>query len=220
MFQNKMKGHIVYADYDIIENSTHVLLYGRLENQQSFVTIHEISPYFFVETSKIKKLSKLLKKFKVEKTELKSFDGHPVSRISSNLHIDLNKLSHAIHKSSVSTYEADIKPHIRFLIDNNIFTSIEIEGEYESSEKIDRIYKNPKIFPIEYKQNLKVLSLDTESDKSGSLFCIGLYSDNYKKNFIVSNKKLQDAISCKTESECLEKFRSELLKFDPDIITG
>ena len=52
------------------------------------------------------------------------------------------------------------------------------------------------------------------------MFCIGLYGDNYEKNFIVSSQKLKNTVSSKTEAECLEKFKTELLKLDPDIITG
>jgi len=216
-----MKAFIVYPDYTIIDNQTHVQLFGRLENGQSFVTLNKLEPYFFIEESDLKKVSLLLKNFKAEKTQFTNFAGKKVIKISSSLHTELNKLIHVIHKKDVNTYESDIKPHFRFLMDNNLLGTVNIEGDYEMSEKVDRLYKEPKITHSEFKPKLKILSIDIESDKhTGKLFCIGLYSENYKKNFMITDKKLENVISCKNETECLEKFKAELIKFDPDIITG
>ncbi|MDP2628763.1 MAG: DNA polymerase II, partial [Nanoarchaeota archaeon] len=185
------------------------------------------SPYLFVETSKIKKISKYLKKFTIENTKLTNFLGFPVTKISAKNQTELNKLEKAIHKS-VETYEADIKPHYRFLIDNNLLGTIDIseKEDYESSERIDRIYHNPEISPpknsSESSKNLKlnIASIDTEWDESGNLICIGIYSEKIKKVFMITKHELKNTISCQDESDCLEKFKSALIDLDPDIITG
>ena len=233
-----MKGFIVYPTYEIINGETQIQLFGKLENGQSFVALNTLEPYFFIKAKDEKKVSKYLKtkenqrfsglqkserffrEFKVEKTKLSNFKGEPVAKISSQTPTELNKLYKEIHKK-IDTYEADIKPHYRFLMDKNLLGTIDVEGHFESSEKIDRIYQNPEITPSDFKPKLKVASLDIETDKkSDKLFCIGIYSENYKKVFFVTDKKLDNAISCSSESECLEKFKSEILKLDPDIITG
>jgi len=219
-----MKAFIVYPDYTILDNQTYVQLFGRLENGQSFATLNKLDPYFFIEESDLRKISLLLKNFKTEKTQFVNFAGKKVVKISSSLHTELNKLIHVIHKKDINTFESDIKPHFRFLIDNNLLGTINIDGEYETAGidgKVDRVFKEPKISSAEFKPKLKILSIDIESDKhSGKLFCIGLYSENYKKNFMITDKKLENVISCRNEAECLEKFKAELIKFDPDIITG
>jgi DNA polymerase II len=215
-----MKGFIVYADYSFIEDKNIVLLYGRLENGQSFVSTHNFEPYFFIKESDYDKSKSLFKNYSIEKTNLSNFSKDPVVKVSSTNISELNKLHKALHLKDIETFEADIKPQTRFLIDNDILGSIEIEGEYDSAERIDRVYNNPKISPVYFKPNLKVVSIDLESDKKGNLFCIGLYSENYKKNFIISKENLKDGISCKTELEILTKFRDEIIKLDPDIITG
>lgn len=215
-----MKGYIVDAEYEIIDGKTEIHLFGRLENGQSFFASHPFEPYFFIKTTDIGKVKKILQKFKVENLPCINFKGEKVTKISHPLNSEINKLYQALH-NTIDTYEADIKPVQRYLIDNNILGSIEIQGDYASAEKIDRTYKNAEIKSSSLKPKLKILSIDTESDKkSDKLFCIGLYSENYKKNFFVSDKKLDNAISCKSESECLIKFKEELIKFDPDIITG
>ena len=216
-----MKGYIIYPTYETINNETIIQLYGRLENGQSFVTLNRLKPYFYIKENDLKKVEKLLSKYEVEKKNLTNFKEEKVIKISAKNQSELNKLYQAIHKKA-DTYEADIKPHTRFLIDNNIMQTIKIEGDCTSSEKIDRIYNGPIISPIEpFKPKLKVLSIDIESSKkSGELYCIGLYTENEKKVFMITKHKLKNVVECKNESDCLEKFKAELIKLDPDIITG
>jgi len=217
-----MKAFIVYADYELINEQTTVKLFGRLENNQSFVSLNKIMPYLFVEEKHRNEIKKLLSKFGTESTNLTTFKGEKVIKISSKSHIELNKLSSVLHEKGIDTFEADIKPHIRFIIDNNLLGSINIEGEYDTNpnSKVDRIYNNPIITPSDFKPKLKVISIDLEAGSKSNLFCIGIYTENKKVNFMITDKKLKDTVSCKSEEDCLEKFKQELIKIDPDIITG
>ena len=53
-------------------------------------------------------------------------------------------------------------------IDHDINSSLEIEGEYERNERIDRFYREPKLKPADYfPNNIKLLSLDIETDCKG-----------------------------------------------------
>lgn len=216
-----MKGYIVYPTYEIINNETIIQLYGKLENGESFVTLNKIQPYFYIKEKDLKKVEKYLTKYQIEKTDFTNFEEEKAIKILSSTQSEINKLHQEIHKK-IDTYEADIKPQSRFLIDNNILGAIKIEGDYQSSEKINRIYDNPEITPIEpFNPILKIASIDIESNKeSGKLFCIGIYTENEKKVFMITKHKLKNAIECKDESDCLEKFKSEIIKLDPDIITG
>ena len=216
-----MKGYIIYPTHETINDETIIQLYGRLENGQSFVTQNRLKPYFYIKEKDLKKVEKLLSKYEIEKTNLANFREEEVVKISAKNQSELNKLYQAIHKKA-DTYEADIRPNTRFLIDNSIMQTIKIEGDCTSSEKIDRIYNEPEITTTEqFKPKLKIASIDTESSKkTGQLYCIGLYTNNEKKVLMITKHKLNHVISCKNEVECLEKFKSELLKLDPDIITG
>lgn len=214
-----MKGFIIYPTYETIEDETSIYLYGKLENGESFVTINKFQPYLFVKTSEMKKISKYLKDYKVQNLDWTNFEGEKVTKISSKNQTQLNKLYQVIHKT-VDTYESDIRPQYRFIMDNDLLGSMEISGEHESSEKIDRVYKEPKISKTEFHPKLKIVSVDIESDKNGGLFCIGIYAENFKKNFMITNHDLKNVIKCKNETEVLLKFAQEILKLDPDIITG
>ncbi len=216
-----MKGFIVYSTYELIKEKTIVQLFGRLENGESFVCQFPSKQYFFIKEKEEKKVSKYLKKYIVEKTNFTNFHNEKVIKISHENHIELNKLHKTIHKT-VDTYEADIKPQYRFLIDNNLLGNINIEGDYIKSEKVDRIYNSPEVQSpkSDFTPKLKILSMDTESDSKGNLFCIGLHTEKYKKVFFITKHELKNAVSCKDEADCLQKVKEEIIKLDPDIITG
>jgi len=226
-----MKAFIVYSSYEVIDEKTQIQLFGRLENGQSFVALFPFSPYFFILENNLRKVRALLKKYKTEKTSLTNFQGEKVIKISAKTSAELNKLSTTIHHKKIDTYEADIRPGTRFMIDKDLLSVIEIPDSetYQTAEKVDRVYQNPEIKPLpsdtlkKFKQKIKIISIDIEtSKKTGDLFCIGIYSPNYKKNFLIakSNIKIPHTIPCKDEYELLEKFKQEIIKLDPDIITG
>lgn len=214
-----MNGFIVYATYSNYDEKTEIQLFGRLENGQSFVTLSKFEPYFFIRKEDGKKALKDLKPYVPEKCEMKNFKGEEVLKVSFRTQTELNEAYKKLHRE-IEIYEGDIKPHLRFLMDNNLLGRMKIDGEYETSEKIDRVYKQPKISPSEFQAKVKTLAIDTESDEKGNLYCIGIAGENYKKCFVISQEKLENAINCKSEEDCLEKFRAEILKLDPDIITG
>ena len=226
-----MRGFIIYPDYTTIDNVNYIQLFGRLENNESFVTLSKFQQYFFIKKNDEKQVERIIKeqefknKVKLEKTKLTTFNQEEVIKILPENQEIQNKLAKAIHDEELETFEADIKPYTRFIIDNNFLGAINIQGDYESSERISRIYKNPEIKPGNFeaseKIKLKVVSIDVESSKNEEkLFCIGLYGHNYKKNFMITKNELYNTISCKDEEECLKKFKQALIDLDPDIITG
>lgn len=225
----KHKGYIVDITHKTVNEKTLIYLFGRLENQKSFAIIKEFTPYFFIEKSNLKKVEKLLPKYHTQDSNFKTFNGKQVIKISSENQQELSKLVQAIHKKEVDTYEADLNPSMKFIIDNELLGSIEITGELSSSpqdygnERVDYLFNNPEIKPCKFSPKLKILSLDLESNKkSGDLFCVGLYSNNYKKVFLINKKndKIPLAVNCKNEPELLSKLKEEIIKIDPDIITG
>lgn len=216
-----MKGFIIYQTYRVYNGKAYISLYGRLENGQSFLTLNEFKPYFYI---KSKDLENALNfgEFEFEETDFKNFEGEKLTRIILTLPKEVPILRDLLEENKTKTYEADVKFSRRFLIDGNIHSSIEIEGEYEVYEKVDRVYRDPLLTPAEYiPTNLKVLSMDIESSSNGNeLYCISLYSKDYKKTFLVGNLESPDVVSCDSEENLLEKFHEEIIEFDPDIVTG
>jgi len=211
-----MKAYIIYSTFETIDNETFVQLFGRMENGESFVSVNKFEPYIYVREKDRKKLPK---KSKIEETKLSNFEDEQVVKVLFKTKGELSNVFKSLIKK-IPIYEADLNPQMKFLIEKNILSTMDIEGEYESSEKIDRVYRDAELTPVEFTPKLKVISLDTESGMSGNLYCIGLSGENYKKNFMITSRKLKNTVSCKDEAECLEKFKEELIKQDPDVIVG
>ena len=216
-----MKAYIVNISSRIDEEKTFVHIFGRLENSKSFAAIIQVTPYFYIREADFQKAKRLLEKTKADKTNLVNKENEKVIKISHESQAELNKIVKAVHQKSISTYEADISPSMRYIIDNNLYGTIDITGETEPSERVDTVFTSAAIKPAQASIPLKVLSLDIESSKiTGELFCVGLYSQNYEKNLLISDKKVDGAVICKNEGELLSKVRETIIAFDPDIITG
>ena len=216
-----MKGFIIYSTYRVIDDKSYIYLYGRLENNQSFLAVNYFKPYFFIRTTDLKK-ALMLQTFEYKDTDLTNFKKENVTKIILNMPSEVPKLRRIFEDEGIECYEADIRFTYRFLIDKKIQGSLEIDGEYEMHPVLDRVYAEPEISSTEYlPKNIKVLSLDIETSIDGKkLYCISLYSEKYQKSFIVSKEKFKDTVSCPDEEILLENFKQAFILEDPDIITG
>src|SRR3989344_8766723 len=215
-----MKGFILYPTYEIEDNKAYVLLYGKLENGKSFLTKNYTRPYFYIESSKLKKAQKLTK-FDHEETNFKNFKRDKLTKIIIDLPKDIPALRQKLEKEEIKCYEADIRFAYRFMIDNGLQGTIEITGNPEKHNQVDVLFNEPELKSSQYTPQLKVLSLDIETAMSGKyIYSISLYSKNYSKSFIVHNKKIKNAEVFKDEKSMLEAFKNEFLKFDPDVLVG
>jgi len=239
--EKSLKGYIVYPTYRLIDEEVDgrkvkkavVYLFGKLENGESFLAMKEYRPYFYIAVADYKKhkenIDKTLKNFnaEIEECDFKNFDDDAVAKIYAELPADVAKLRKTLEEEhNVDCYEADIRFYQRYLIDQDIKGSLEISGKHKKGKYVDRIYEDPVIKHSDWRPELKVLSIDIEtSSKANQIYCISLYSEEYKKVIIVGldkdiGKPLHNALTVNTEKELLEKFQELVWKIDPDIITG
>lgn len=215
-----MKGFIIYSTYRIHDSKPYIYLFGRLENGESFLTINEYRPYFFIRQKDLK-LAQEKFKLETEETYLKNKKGEKVVRIYTRIPQEVAELKQQIERQGIKTYEGDIPFARRFLIDKKINSCMQIEGTFSKGEGISRIYKEPGLKPAEFFPELKALSFDLETDRKASqIFSIAMICDNFKRDLIVSDKKFPNADSFKTEKEMLEYFQKKVIELDPDILTS
>ena len=202
-----MKGFILYPTYRTSQGESEILLFGKLENGESFVASIRYEPYFYIRTKDKNKI----KEYNVEDTQLKNFNGEKVSRVTLNVPSEVPDIRRDLENEDVVCYEADIRFAHRYLMDKGIFMSIDIDGDYSPGQYVDRIYREPEIRPVEYfPENLKIFSLDIETSMDGTkLYSIALHSKDFAK-VIIDND----------EEKMLEEFKKTILDEDPDIITG
>ena len=215
-----MKAFIVYPTYRIVEDVTKVYLFGRLENGESFLSIHDYKPYFYIKKSDVAKALEL-ETFIVEEGVKKDFNDVELVKIIFNFPKQIGDARRKFEDKSIVCYEADLRFVMLFMMDNGILGSTDIDGEYKKGNYVDRIYENPKLTPAAYFPKLKVLSLDIETDmKAEKLFSISMVCDDFKQVIIQSDKNLNNAIVVDSEKKLVETFREKVKELDPDIITG
>src|SRR3989344_1407530 len=120
-----MKGFIVYPSYRIKNGHAQVLLFGRLENGESFVTITDCKPYFWIRHADKKKAQDILAEIKAEDITItdsacKNFDHEEVCKVTLTIPREVPELRKVFTDKHIPCYEADIRFAYRFLIDQRI----------------------------------------------------------------------------------------------------
>ena len=188
-------------------------IYGQSDAGSFFVTIDQFSNYFFVE-----------RKFA---TELKSLDGVWVEKIECRTQNELKNRKNEFIASGLRTYETDIRPLDRYLMDHDIFTQVTISGD--SFIKDGMIcFNNPKIAKGHYFPDYKLMSFDIETGKDGRLYSLAYSFKSKKINedkvFMLGENELNDLFKevhfCSTEKKILDEFSKATKRLDPDIFTG
>jgi len=119
---------------------------------------------------------------------LTAFDGRPVDAL-------YFKTQHLLYRSrqyyeglGIQTFEADIHPEERYLMERFIYGSIEFEGPCQSREGVIQ-FINPRIRKGDYCPLFSVLSLDIETGQEGKLYSIACHF----KGRTSGGKMFQDA---------------------------
>ncbi|MAF35830.1 hypothetical protein CL622_01785 [archaeon] len=216
-----MKGYIINTIYETKDDEVTVKLFGRLSNGKSFLATKKSKPYFYIlkkDQAKAKKLEEIID---IEKSLFKDFDGKPVVKLYTKIPSDVAAARHTLKQDGVKTYEADIRFTQRFLIDNGLKQAVEITGPSKKGKRVDLIFSEPKIKPVEFSPKPIILSIDIETNRfAKKIFSIALYMDGYEKVFCSKKFIHKDAICFENEKKMLQAFRKEVIKLDPDIITG
>ena len=223
-----MDGFIVYPTYRITDGKAQVLLFGRLSGGESFVSIHDFRPYFWIREKDHEKANRILteldaKNVEIEASEFRNFDDDPVAKVILSIPGEVPELRKIFTEHAIPSYEADIRFAYRFLIDHNIKGCMRISGKTEERPEfaVDKVFVNPEIAPTTFDPKLRVLSLDIETDVKGAqVYAISLYSDRVKKVLLLNERSYRNAESFSTEKELLEAFANAVRQEDPDIITG
>ena len=201
-----LKAFIIYSTYRIENSKAYVHLYGRLENGESFQSIHTFKPYFFIKTQDKIKAEALLTQlvldgelkltdgmaFSLEDTNAINFDGEPMTKVTLWIPGDVKPLRGRFEQQLIKCYEADIRFTTRFMIDMGIQGACTITGAYKNgkpgSGQPQRIYHDPTIIPLTeeeretYFPQLKILSVDIETTMDAKqLLCLSLYTEGFGK---------------------------------------
>jgi DNA polymerase II len=232
---NTMRGFVLYPTYRMIDGKTHVYLFGKLENGDSFLSIHQRDPYFFVKKKDQEKLELFLEKNKevrditdcklrFENSNFKNFDEEEVVKVLLTFPKQVPPFRKHLDQLDVAYYEADILFSQRFLLDNDIKGCLEITGAFKKGNYVNRIYEEPIVKGIpDYGVELDTFSFDIETNmKASEIFSIAYVCGEKKEVLLCTDKEIKKKeITCfPDEKSMITAFLERVQKIDPDIITG
>ncbi len=187
------------------------------------VIVTNNKPVFFIERNTI--LNPLTKNFLRKETKLRNFNKVDVDALYFNTQQALQKYDSELSEQNIKTFESDVDPLRRYLMEKFIFAQIEVEGEAQKKNNITR-FSNPQIKPANVNPDFVVASLDIETGIN-QLYSIAVHitgrKDEIKKVFMLGEpaKKSPDYISYHiSERELLNNFIKWFNEIDPDIIIG
>ena len=182
-------------------------------------------PVFFVDKETI--LDPLTKTYLRKETKLKNFNNRPVDALYFNTQKALTVFAETIQQSNQTTYESDVDPLRRFLMEKSINSQMKITGVAEKKDSITK-FLNPGIEPAEISPQFVIASIDIETGaKTNQLYSIAVHitgkNGEHKKVFMIGDKPKRDSelISYyNDERELLTNFFVWFKQIDPDIIIG
>lgn len=216
---------LLTAEWFDYQNRNILRFFGTSEDLGTVeVLINNNKPVFFVERSAI--ITGLKQKIFRKEVNMKSFSGQSVDALYFNTMKDLRQTIIDLKDIGVDTYESDVDPIKRFLMERFINAQMKVTGEAKTNNGLTR-FINPKIEPCEVYPSFVVASIDIEtSSRGGRLYSIAAHitgrKGEHKRVFIIGDKqKISDFISFHpNEINLLQSFFEWFKIIDPDIIIG
>ncbi len=244
------RGYIVQAAERTVDGRTEIDLFGRLETGETFAVVERRhAPRFHVRESDLASARQVLASYTTEvglsADGTRTMDGETTIRVEMASLPSLQRMRDALHRAGVRTYEADVKPSARLLIDRRIHGSLAITGAWRKGRRVNRVYEDPDLSPDDHSPALTLLSLDIETDPTAkTVYAVGLAFEDPRAGATVREVLLNAAgttapqapsapqaptalqapsaplRSFPGEREMLLEARRRILELDPDIITG
>jgi DNA polymerase-2 len=189
------------------------------------INITDNKPVFFIQRDSV--LINLKAPYTRKEVELKTFARKDVDALYFNTMSELRQTADELHQQNIITFESDIDPARRYLMERFINAQIKATGIISQRGKL-ATFTNPKIEPCNVSPNFVVASLDIEtSGRNNRLYSIAGHitrkAGEIKQVYIVNNndEKLPEyVLSFPDEKELLIHFIKWFNEIDPDIIIG
>ena len=161
--------------------------------------------------------------------ELATLAGAPVYGVYFPTRRALVEARKLLRSGGARLHESDVKPSDRFLMERFVTGGLVVTGDAREHPTY-REYRNPRIEPCDYRPELRVLSLDIETDSVETLYSICattrkrahvflLRSPEWGSNVQGERVDIEHSIH-PDETTLLEEFFAWVAAVDPDVIIG
>ncbi|WP_348708700.1 DNA polymerase II [uncultured Pseudoalteromonas sp.] len=193
------------------------------------VLVEQQEVVFFIPDNQVSAAERLLQSQNIyvrfADAKLKNFQNQSVICCYFNSLKDYYLAIKILKSSQIVTFEDDVRPIDRFLMERFIKGSVWVKGEIHTRSDF-RLLKKAKLKPNnEFKPNFKLVSIDIECNGDGVLFSISLVGDGIDKVLMIgrpeSTAELDYQINwCEDEIDLLSQFETEIQRIDPDVLIG
>ncbi|MGE5402996.1 MAG: DNA polymerase II [Ignavibacteriales bacterium] len=187
--------------------------------------INNVKPVFFVDRDKAD--FNLEQNYERREVNLKSFAGKEVDALYFNTQKELKYAAEKLRLNHITTYESDVDPLRRFLMERFINVQVELTGTFEKRGNLLKTI-NPKVKACDITPSLRCISIDIETGiENNMLYSIAVHYTwkgmESKVVFILGGEKSslpEYANPYPGEKELLLAFLKWFKETDPDIIIG
>lgn len=206
----------------------HLLRYYGISKEQGRVEllIDRQKPLFFIPRAAV--LPPGIRPVERKALALRSFAGEEVDALYFPTQKALRAAAKTLRALNVPTYEADLKPERRYLMERFINAQATVEGEARQNGRLVT-FRNPRLTPCEITPEFTVLSFDIETGvDNDQLYSIAVHLsgknvEEQQRVFMLgeSPQTAPKFLSFyPTEQKVLEAFLHWFQEADPDILIG
>lgn len=219
-----VRGFILQPTYRIESGRPVVHLWGKLETGESFLVRDDRStPHFYIRAADRSSAIRVGAQRLVESSR-QTFAREPVLRVEVPTPPDTPALRDRLHGAGVPTFEADVRFAMRYLIDHDIRGSLTLRGNSFPATEGTRIFENPQVSPTDWSPDLRVLSLDIETDpRAQRILSVGLFGCGAAEVILLTppgSDSPEPSVPVASEEELLRTLCGRISDLDPDVLTG
>ncbi len=220
-----MRGFILQPTYRIEAGRAVVHLFGRLESGEPFLVRDDRTvPCFYVRAADAGRAGALGAE-RVVPSEHRALDGAELARVELAVPPDAPPLRDRLLRAGIACYEADVRFATKFLIERGIRGSLSIlDGAPRRRSGVGRVFHNPELAPCDWTPELRVLSIDIETDpRIRQLLSIALSGCGAEEVLLWcpnGEPAPSGAIPFAEQRELLRAFCRRVRELGPDVLTG
>lgn len=224
---NELRGFILTRHWRDLSDGTEIEYWlATDEGPKKVLLTQQISVAFLPARHRatVQALVANLRNLEVRELGLKTFEQEPVVGVYARRFRDLGKLARALQPLRIPLYEADVRPHDRYLMERFITAGVLVEGGVrEGATIIDGRLKPAS----SWRPALKVVSLDIETSATEELYSIALDGAGDRVVFMLGEVPAPTVspmdfrlLYCPTRRDMVEQLNAWFAAHDPDVIIG
>lgn len=219
------RGFILQSTYRIEAGQPVLRWYGTLETGGSFLVRETRQrPRFWIRAKDVDAAQRHGAPVLAAASDFVVWSGEPAATIQVDEPADVPPIRDGLRDTGIRTYEADVRFAYRPLIDRGIRGSLSIEGTSRRGEGVGAVFDDPEIAPADWTPRLSVLSIDIETDPTGtSLLSIALAGGGAADVLLMTPRGADvppGAVPFGRERDLLLAFVRRVRELDPDVLTG